>query len=168
MVVIGGAVSLIAAGVVLGVATSNGFLDTSELQKDATHYLLDEPWRCFAVAAAFYASAYLIALVGSRLIHRQSPASIVPGLTGWTQAMHGRVPEKKAVVVRVELHDGRKFAGALAGFTPALERNREVLLRAPIIASAGEGNPSVELVDDFIAFREEQIALLSGSYVEHG
>lgn len=168
MVVIGGGVSLIAAGVVLGVATSTGFLATAGLKKDATGYLLDEPWRCFAVAAAFYISAYLIALVGTHVVHRRSPASIVPGLTGWTQAMHGRVPEKKAVVVRVELRDGRKFAGALAGFTPALEGNREILLRAPIIASAGVGKPPVELVDDFLAFREEQIALLSGSYVEHG
>jgi hypothetical protein len=52
MVVIGGGASLLAAGIVLGVCHSRGYLNTAQLHNDPGGYLLSEPWRCFAAASA--------------------------------------------------------------------------------------------------------------------
>ena len=168
MVVIGGACSLLAAGAVLGVAHSKGWIDTAKLHQDAGGYLLAEPWRCFAVAAIFYALAYGLAYAASRFFLRKSTAAIVPGATGWTQAMRASLPEGKAVSAMVELRDGRKLAGVVASFTSAEKENRELVLRKPIKASSGPSGGAVELNADFITLREEQIALLSGRYVNTG
>jgi len=165
MVVIGGACSLIAAGAVLGVARSKDWIDTAKLHEDAGGYLLAHPWRCFAAAVVFYALAYGLAYVSSTFFLRKSTAAIVPGATGWTQAMRASLPQGKAVSAMVELRDGRKLAGVVASFTSAEKENRELVLRKPIKASAGPGRNEVELSADFIALREEQIALVSGRYV---
>ncbi len=144
MVVIGGAASLVSAGLVFGALTSFNFIDSSQLHEDASGYLLSEPWRCFAAAGGFYSLAYLLAYVASRLVHRKTEPAIVPGATGWTKAMRTDLPQGKAVSVQIELHDGRKLAGPLAGFTSAVETNREIVLRAPIKAAApGPGRESV-------------------------
>jgi Family of unknown function (DUF6338) len=165
MVVIGGAASLLAAGIVLGTCHSRGYLDTAQLHNDPSAYLLSEPWRCFAAAVVFYGLAYGIAYFASRLVHRQTPAAIVPGATGWMQAMRTEVPrDKRAVVVTAELHDGRHLAGVLRSFTSAERENRELLLAAPLKVRTKAG-AAVELEDDFIVVREEQIFALSGRYV---
>ncbi len=165
MVVIGGAASLLAAGLILGSASSFDFISTTSLHKDPGGYLLAEPWRCFAISACFYALAYAIAYAASRVVHRRTTPAIAPGATGWTQAMRTAVPKGKAVAVRVELRDGRKLAGALAAFSSAVESNREIVLRRPIKATAGPGETTVDLSDDFVTLREEQISLLSGRYI---
>lgn len=165
MVVIGGAASLLAAGVVLGICHSRGYLDTAQLHKDPGGYLLSEPWRCFAAAVAFYGLAYGIAYLASRLAHRKTPAAIVPGATGWMQALRSEVPrDKRAVVVTAELRDGRHLAGVLRSFTSAERENRELLLTAPLKVRTKAG-AAAELKDDFIIVREEQIFALSGRYV---
>lgn len=165
MVVIGGAASLLAAGTVGGIVLSKGFIDGTALREDAVAYVVNQPWRCFATAAAFYALAYLITFGASLAVHRKGPSAIVPGLSGWTQAMRAEVPHGKVVVVRVELSDGRRLAGRLGGFTSALEARREIVLRAPIkVVTAG--GLAVELIDDYLTVCEEDITLLSGSYVE--
>jgi hypothetical protein len=165
MVVIGGACSLVAAGAVLGVAHSKGWIDTAKLHEDAGGYLLAEPWRCFAAAIVFYTLAYGLAYAASRFFLRKSTAAIVPGATGWTQAMRASLPKDKAVSAMVELRDGRKLAGVVASFTSAEKENRELVLRRPIKASGGPGRGEVELSADFITLREEQIVLFSGRYV---
>jgi hypothetical protein len=164
MVVIGGAASLLAAGLVLGSASSLNFINTTSLHKDPSNYLLAEPWRCFLVTACFYALAYAVAYTASRVVHRRTKPAIVPGATGWTQAMRASVPDGKAVAIHIELRDGRKLAGVLAGFSSAVEPNREIVLRRPIKAMGGSGK-TVDLNDDFMALREEQISLLSGRYI---
>jgi hypothetical protein len=165
MVVIGGACSLIAAGAVLGVVHSKGWIDTAKLHQDAGGYLLAEPWRCFAAAVVFYALAYGLSYAASKFFLRNSTAAIVPGATAWTQAMRASLPKGKAVSAMVELRDGRKLAGVVASFTSAEKENRELVLCRPIKASGGPGRGEVELSADFITLREEQIALFSGRYV---
>ena len=167
MVVIGGAASLAAAGIVLGAARFHGFIDTAALHNDAAGYLLAHSWRCLAAAAAFYALAYGIAFAASLLIHRQTSGVIEPGATGWTRAMRSRVPPKKAVRVMAELNDGRKVAGVVTDFSSAPEQNREVVLGAPIVATIGRSDETVLVGADFLALREDQITLLSGRYVDH-
>ena len=78
--------------------------------------------------------------------------------------MRAAVPGGKAVSVQVELHDGRKLAGPLAAFSSAVEPNREIVLRRPIKV-AGPGTAVVDLRADFVTLREDQIAVLSGQYV---
>jgi Family of unknown function (DUF6338) len=166
MVVIGGAASLLAAGIILGAARFHGFIDTAALREDAAGYLLAHSWRCFAAATAFYALAYGFAFVASFLIHRQASSAIEPGASGWTRAMRSRVPAKKAVRIMVELNDGRKLAGVVTDFSSAREQNREIVLGAPIVATIGRSDEIVVVDADFVALREDQIALLSGRYVD--
>jgi hypothetical protein len=166
MVVVGGGMSLLAAGAVLIAIDATGFVDTDALRADVGGYVLSEPARFFAAALAFYGLAYALAFVASMIVYRDSTAVIEPGATGWLRAMWVDLPDKmQSPVVTVELRDGRKIAGGLRSFTAAPEDNREIVLARPLVASAGPRGKGVPLNEDFVVLREDQIAVVSGLYL---
>jgi hypothetical protein len=166
MVVVGGLVSLLAAGLILTAVDATNWIVADDLLKDPTAYLFAEPVRVFSAALAFYALAYGAAFTLAVIVYRGSTAAIQPGVTGWAQAMWLEVPEKKttAVKVTVELKDGRRIAGGLGGFTPGSEGNREIVLVPPLRGTAKQGGRGQPMADDFVVLHEEQIAVISGVY----
>jgi hypothetical protein len=165
MVVVGGAMSLVAAGVVLVVVTETGFVDGELLRKDLGAYVLNEPAKFFASAIGFYVLAYSLAFLASVFVYRDDRAVIEPGATGWLRAMWVDLPDaQKPPVITVELKDGRKIAGGLRSFTAAPDENREIVLARPLVATAGPKGSPVKLNEDFVVLREDQIAVVSGVY----
>jgi len=154
------------ASLVLGICHSRDFLDTPLLQEDPGAYLMDHPWRCFAAAGGFYALAYGIAYAASRMVHRESAGAIVPGATSWTRAIRNELPKgNRAVVITVELRDGRHVTGVVRSFTVAEVENRELHLVAPIKVRTRAGL-RVNLPEDFLIVREEDVLAISGRYVK--
>jgi hypothetical protein len=166
MVVVGGLVSLLAAGLVLTGVDATDWIVANDLLEDPAAYLLGEPIRVFSTALAFYALAYGMAFTLAFIVYRGSAAAIQPGTTGWAQAMWLKVPDKKktAVKVTVELKDGRRIAGGLGGFTPGSEGNREIVLVPPLKGTAKRGGQGQPMTDDFVILHEGQIAVISGVY----
>lgn len=166
MVVVGGLMSLLAAGVILTAIDSTDWIATDELLEDPLAYLFAEPMCVFSAALAFYALAYGAAFTLASVVYRGSAAAIQPGVTGWAQAMWLNVPNKKetAVKVTVELKDGRRIAGGLGGFTPGSEGNREIVLVQPLKGTAKQGGQGQVMTDDFVVLHEDQIAIISGVY----
>jgi hypothetical protein len=165
MVVVGGALSLVAAAIVLAVIDRTGCLDTMTLHDHPSEYIFNEPVRVFSAALAFYGLAYGAAYLMARIAYRGSTAAIEPGVTGWGHAMWVNLPDKKRpVMVTVELKDGRKIAGGLGSFTVGSEENREIVLVRPLIATSGSREAAASLEEDFVVLREDQIRVVSGVY----
>lgn len=169
MVVIGGALSLVAAGVVLTAVDITDCIETAELRADPAEYILNEPLRIFLAAGLFYGLAYAGAYLMARITYRDSSAVIEPGVTGWGHAFWKGLPDKETpVLVTVELKDGRRVTGGLASFTVGSEENREIVLVQPLAATAKPGTKGVPMHENFVVLREDQIAVLSGTYVTEG
>jgi hypothetical protein len=169
LVVVGGLASLLAAGIVLSVVNATGFVNTSLVREDFAQYVLTQPLRVFVSFLAFYAFAYGIAFSLALFSFRGDIKAIEPGSSAWIRTMWVDLPnKKKPPVITVELKDGRKFAGGLRTFTGTPEEDREIALARPIKVKVGPHAETVELSDDFIVFREDDIALLSGRYIRDG
>ena len=165
LVVVGGLASLLAAGIVLSIVNATGFVDVSEVHEDVAAYVLTQPVRTFVSLLGFYGLAYGFALLVSHLTFRGETKAIEPGSSTWIRTMWVDLPNKrKPPIITIELKDGRKFAGGLRTFTGTPEEDREIALARPIVVQAGPNTAAVELPDDFIVFREKDIALLSGKY----
>jgi hypothetical protein len=66
--------------------------------------------------------------------------------------------------VTIELRDGRKCAGVLAGFTSQLDESRELALVAPIAMTPQKGGALVKTRDAFLLLREQDILYVAGRY----
>lgn len=165
---IGAATSLVACTLVLMLTRWWGVVDAGALADDPGRYLLFHPVRVLGPTLAAFGLSWAIAWVVAQLMFAKSEPMVDPAATVWGRTFwDSRPSEQHVVVATVELKDRRRVAGQLSGFSIELEDSRELALARPIAASL-PGQPLVEVEDDFVILREEQIASIAGNYVLPG
>ena len=108
-----------------------------------------------------------LALLAARIVFAKRESVFEPGATTWRSLFFDkRPPSKPLVVTTLELKDGRRLAGRIGSFTAELEDSRELGLVGPLFASPNGRARLEPMGGDFIVLREEQIATITGVYVE--
>jgi hypothetical protein len=163
---VGAATSLAAATLVLLGSRSLDLMNVSALLEDPGRYLLLHPARGLGPMLATFGLSCVLAWAAGQLLFVRRESVFHPGSTAWIEAMWDARPSAQhLVLVTIELIDGRRVAGLVRGFTTELEDNREITLHRPIGAQHDQRSEMVEINDDFLVLRENQIASIAGRYV---
>jgi hypothetical protein len=163
---VGAATSLIAAMVVLGVGRWWGVIKASSLARDPGTYLLLHPFRGLGSVLAMFILSCVAAWIAARAVFVRRESVFEPAGTAWGKVMwEDRPTPSHVVLATVELKDGRRVAGVVRSFTAELAANRELALTRPLGAQLDAGKPMLEIDDDFILLREEQIVSIAGRYI---
>jgi hypothetical protein len=163
---VGAATSLIAAMVVLGIGRWWSVIKASSLARDPGTYLLLHPFRGLGSVLATFSLSCVLAWIAARAVFKSQESVFHPAGTSWAKVMWEDLPSAShRVLVTVELKDGRRVVGVVRSFTAELAANRELALTPPIGAQFAAGKELIQIDDDFILLREEQIVSIAGRYV---
>lgn len=167
LAVIGAFASTVAFLVVLALAGLARIIGVHDLSHDPTDYIKNHPLRLLWLTAIVLVVAYVVAYVAARVSHLRQAANIRPAGTAWSEAFIRDLPRPSDVIrATVELHDGRKIEGTLAGTTAGAVENREIYLAAPLrVQTQGGGAAGQTLSDQFMLVRENDVLAISGRYV---
>jgi hypothetical protein len=166
LAVIGAFASMVALLAVLALAGLARVIGVHNLSHDPTAYIKNHPLRVLWLVAVVLIVAYSVAYVAARISHLRQVASIRPAGTAWSEAFARDLPRASDVIrATIELHDGRKIEGTLAGTTAGAVENREIYLVAPLRVQARGGKAGQTLSDQFMLVRESDVLAISGRYV---
>ena len=163
MVVFGAGLSLVCAFVVLLIATATDLVNWEALVTKPRDYVADYPIRFAVPVMAVLAMSYALAALLALAVHR-SPAVSHPGVTVWQQAFWHDKPEDSDAFATIVLRDGTEITGIVRAFTQQMADNRELLLAGPFArARPGDRGP-VQVEEDFLVVREDDVSLIQGHY----
>jgi hypothetical protein len=164
---VGAAASLSAATITLLVVTRwLDAVDASALADDPGRYLLLHPARGLGPMLASFALSCVLAWAAAQMVFVRHQSVFHPGGTSWIQALwEDRPSAEHVVLVTIELTDGRRVIGLVRSFTTEFVDNREITLGPPIGAQANPAAQMVQLDDDFLILREDEIASIVGRYI---
>jgi hypothetical protein len=178
LVSIGALVSTVVALAVIALGERFDALDVPRLVRDPAGYVAAEPVRCLVALLAAVVAAYVVAGLAARVTNaRYDYASsdrdqVIPGRTLWQHLMRTG-DTRDAVVLNVELRDGRILTGVAYGWTAQDADNRELALKrhgtSPMVIRQAVGSPPLPIVDEFVLLRENEILSVYGTRVAaHG
>jgi type IV secretory pathway VirB2 component (pilin) len=166
LAVIGAFASTVALLVVLAVAGLAKIIGVHDLSHHPTAYIKNHPLRLLWLVAVVLVVACGVAYAAARISHLRQAASIRPAGTAWSEAFVRDLPRASDVIrATVELRDGRKIEGTLAGTTAGAVENREIYLAAPLRVQARGGAAAQTLPDRFMLVRENDVLAISGRYI---
>jgi hypothetical protein len=123
MVVIGAAISLLSALLVLAVATKSGLLDWARLVGQPKSYIAEEPFRVFGPLFVALVLSYAAAWLRDQGIHGGAEPVVHPGMTMWQCTLWlDRPSGEHSTIATVGLRDGRVLTGMVRGFNGAGRR----------------------------------------------
>lgn len=164
LVVIGALASSIAALVVLSVTDSINFIDTEALARDGATYVVSHPARGLGSFVAILAMSYLGTWIVALCIHRGRPASFAP-TSMWHQVLKSASDNNRAFAT-LELRDRRVVSGYVYAYTalPSEPETSAIALHAPLKARAPHATEPVDLQDQFLIVRGDEVVYLSVQY----
>jgi hypothetical protein len=164
---VGAATSLAAATLVLLVFRWFDVVDLQALADEPGRYVLLQPARGLGTLLATFAASCGLAWLAAQIVFVRKETVFHPAGTAWAKVFWDDRPSSEhAVLVIVELIDGRRIIGPVSGFTSEMEENRELALRRPIAVRAGADAEIMVTDDDFLIIREDQIRSISGRYIQ--
>jgi hypothetical protein len=164
MVILGAAISLLSALLVLAVAGTD-WLAWKALIERPQRQIDDHPFRLLGPLAAALVISYIAAWIARVVVNAPKPKIVPTGLTRWQQAFwRDRPSDQHSAIVTAELRDGRTFTGMVRGFTVQEAENRELLLHAPLAVRRRSDALPEEIQDAFVVIREEEVLYLAGRY----
>jgi hypothetical protein len=169
LIVTGAAFSLISALVVLVVAKATSWLDVNKLAGHPSAYVVRHPGPVLEALLLLYALSFTLAAIAASVIYRARSPRIQPGGNPWHHVfLHNRPTEDAAVFVRLDLRDGSSVGGILAAYTLEPGDNREIALVRPLANRGSDTAESSAINEDFVVFREADVAVVRGHYLRPG
>jgi hypothetical protein len=164
---VGAAASLLSVMAVLSLGREWEFLDASALADDPGRYLLLHPFRGLGSMLGSFLLSSALAGIAAIVVFAKRQSVFDLSSSTWRQTFYeGRPNRDLEVFATIELTDGRRLAGYVDSFTVNLQENRELALRRPVIAAPDAAAQWQPMVGDFLIIRENQIATITGLYVD--
>jgi Family of unknown function (DUF6338) len=156
----------VAALAVLAIPDSSGrFLDSDDLAREGSDYLLTESSRSLATFLLVLLLSYGVAYAAALVVHRgRRPAFEQSSM--WHQVLRVAGGDSLLAFATVELRDGRLVSGYVHAYSalPTSPDQMYLSLHAPIFAKRSASDEAQLLEDTFIVFRGDDIAYVGVKY----